>query len=48
VYGELADHGVYHYYPSLSQVREWLQQAKLDVLEEGAGDGYHHFLTRKA
>jgi SAM-dependent methyltransferase len=48
VYGELADHGVYHYYPSLSQVREWLQQAKLDVLEEGAGDGYHHFLTLKA
>jgi hypothetical protein len=29
-------------------VREWLQEASLDVVEEGEGDGYHHFLTRKA
>ena len=48
VRGELADAGVYHYYPSLAQVREWLQQARLEVMEEGDGDGYHHFLTRKA
>ena len=48
VYGEVEDWGVYHYYPSMAQVREWLQQAKLDVVEEGEGDGYHHFLSRKA
>jgi len=38
---------VYHYYPSLEQVREWIQQAGLVILEEGEGDGYHHFLMRK-
>jgi cyclopropane fatty-acyl-phospholipid synthase-like methyltransferase len=48
VYGEWADEDVYHYYPSLQQVREWIEQAGLDVTEEGEGDGYHHFVTRKA
>lgn len=47
VYGEWINDGVYHYYPSLEQVREWVQQAGLTVLEEGEGDGYHHFLIRK-
>ena len=48
VYGEWPDNdGVYHYYPSLPQVREWLRQAGFDVMEEGEGDGYHHFLTRQ-
>lgn len=47
VYGEWPDNdGVYHYYPSLAQVREWLGQAGFEVVEEGEGDGYHHFLTR--
>jgi SAM-dependent methyltransferase len=47
VYGEWADEAVYHYYPSLQQVREWIQQAWLDLLEDGDGDGYHHFVIRK-
>jgi SAM-dependent methyltransferase len=49
VYGEWADQDdVYHYYPSLEQAREWVQQAGLVILEEGEGDGYHHFLIRNA
>jgi SAM-dependent methyltransferase len=47
VYGELADEDVYHYYPPLEQVREWIRQAGLDLIEEGEGDGYHHFVMRK-
>jgi len=47
VYGEWVNDEVYHYYPSLEQVREWVQQAGLSILEEGEGDGYHHFLMRK-
>ena len=47
VYGEWINDGVYHYYPSLEQVREWIQQAGLVIREEGEGDGYHHFLIRK-
>ena len=48
VYGEWINDEVYHYYPSMSQVREWLQQSGFEVVEEGEGDGYHHFVTRKA
>ncbi|HJS18208.1 MAG TPA: class I SAM-dependent methyltransferase [Anaerolineales bacterium] len=48
VYGEWINDDVYHYYPALEQVREWVQQAGLTILEEGEGDGYHHFLMRKA
>jgi len=47
VYGEWINDGVYHYYPALKQVREWVQQARLVILEEGEGDGYYHFLMRK-
>lgn len=48
VYGEWINDDVYHYYPSMSQVKEWLQQTGFDLVEEGEGDGYHHFVTRKA
>jgi len=48
VYGEWADDDVYHYYPPIQQVREWIQQAGLGLIEEGEGDGYHHFVVRKA
>ena len=49
VYGEWAENdGVYHYYPSMKQVREWTQQTSFDLIEEGEGNGYHHFLVRKA
>jgi len=47
VYGEWINTDVYHYYPSLEQVREWVQQAGLSILEMGEGDGYHHFLMRR-
>lgn len=49
VYGEWPNNDdVYHYYPSISQVKEWLQQTGFELVEEGEGDGYHHFVTRKA
>jgi len=47
VYGEWINDGVYHYYPSLEQVRGWVQQTGLAILEEGEGDSYYHFLMRK-
>jgi cyclopropane fatty-acyl-phospholipid synthase-like methyltransferase len=48
VYGEWINDDVYHYYPSMSQVKEWLQQTGFELVEEGKGDGYHHFVARKA
>jgi SAM-dependent methyltransferase len=47
VHGEWADQEVYHYYPPLLQVREWLRSAGFDPLEEGEGSGYRHFIVRK-
>ena len=44
---ELTDRAVYHYYPPLEKVREWIDQAGLTIEEEGAGSGFHHFLVRK-
>lgn len=51
--GELADKAVYHYHPSLEQVRTWLSQAGLAIEEGGTGSGsehwygYEHFVVRK-
>jgi SAM-dependent methyltransferase len=44
---EQADIAVYHYYPPLEKVREWIDHAGLAIEEEGAGSGFHHFLVRK-
>jgi hypothetical protein len=44
---ELTDRAVYHYYPPLAKVREWINQAGLMIEEEGAGSGFHHFVVRK-
>jgi 2-polyprenyl-3-methyl-5-hydroxy-6-metoxy-1,4-benzoquinol methylase len=44
---DLADKAVYHYYPSVMQVREWLDQEDFVVAEEGVGKWYMHFITRK-
>lgn len=44
---ELTDKAVYHYYPPLKKVREWIDQAGFAVEEEGAGSGFHHFIARK-
>jgi len=49
---ELADSAVYHYHPSLEQVRTWVRQAGLAIEEEGTGNGYEdwngyeHFVVR--
>jgi hypothetical protein len=45
--GDLSDSAVYHFYPSLDQAREWIDQAGLAIEEEGAGSGYHHFMAIK-
>jgi hypothetical protein len=34
---DLADSAVYHYHPSLEQVRTWVSQAGPVIEEEGAG-----------
>jgi hypothetical protein len=47
VSGGLADRAVYHYYPSLEQVRMWIEEARFQIEDEGTGDGYEHFVMRK-
>jgi len=47
VYGEWAHEGGYHYYPKIEHVREWVQQARFELVEETVGDLYHHFLVQK-
>jgi SAM-dependent methyltransferase len=44
------DKDVYHYYPPILQVKEWLQKAGFELLQEGEGGDYcyHHFIVRKA
>lgn len=44
---ELTDRAVYHYYPPLKRVREWIEQAGFVIEEEGTGSGFHHFVGRK-
>jgi len=46
VEGEFALEG-YHYYPSIEQVKRWLQEASFHILRDAEGDGYHHFLVRR-
>jgi SAM-dependent methyltransferase len=41
--GEVGHEG-YHYYPSMPQVRAWIEEASLAIREDAVGDGYHHFL----
>jgi hypothetical protein len=38
---------VYHCHPSLEQVRVWIEEASMDIENEGAGNGYEHILARK-
>ena len=52
VFGDRADvaTGGYHHYPSREQVRRWLDDAELTVVDESDeeldGYGYHHLLVR--
>jgi SAM-dependent methyltransferase len=45
--GELGEVAVYHYCPSLEQVRTWVGQAGLAIEEEGTGNEYEHFVVRR-
>ena len=47
VAGVQADIAAYHYYPSLEQVRTWINDAGLVIEDEGTGNGYEHFIVRK-
>ena len=38
----------YHYYPADDQVRAWLAEAGLDILDQERADYYWHLLTRTA
>lgn len=48
IYGEYAHHGGYHYYPTDEQVRAWLAEIPFTLLDVTEGDGYLHYLTKKA
>lgn len=47
VEGEWVHEGTYHYYPTMDQVRAWVDGAEFDILDEAEGDGYYHLLARK-
>jgi len=44
---ELSDKAVYHYYPTVEQVKEWLEQETFTIEAEGTGKWYKHFVVRK-
>jgi 2-polyprenyl-3-methyl-5-hydroxy-6-metoxy-1,4-benzoquinol methylase len=48
VLGELPDEDVYHYYPPVQQVKDWIYQEEFDLLNEGEGDLYRHYIVRKS
>lgn len=45
--GEVAHNAVYRFYPPLEQVRAWIEQAGLTIVEEGHGSAAHHFIVRR-
>lgn len=46
--GEQAHEDGYHYYPSDSQVRQWLDDARFTPLDETTGDDYWHLICQRA
>lgn len=44
---ETTDTDVYHFYPSVQQVRDWIEQAGLEIEMEGKGSAYRHIIARK-
>jgi len=44
---ERCDVAIYHYHPSLEQVRMWIEEAGMSIEAEGSGNGYEHLLARK-
>ena len=47
VFGEWAQEGFYHYYPTIEQVKAWVRLARFRLIDAAAGDGYHHVLVQK-
>jgi SAM-dependent methyltransferase len=45
--GELSDKAVYHFYPSVEQVKKWLDKEGFVVETDGMGKWYRHFVVRK-
>jgi 2-polyprenyl-3-methyl-5-hydroxy-6-metoxy-1,4-benzoquinol methylase len=45
--GEVYHNAVYRFYPPLEQVRAWIEQTGLVILEEGHGNDVHHFIAQK-
>ena len=45
--GEVWHNAVYRFYPPLEQVRIWIEQAGLRIVEEGHGSALHHFLAKR-
>ena len=46
-HAEWAQEGFYHYYPKIEQVKEWVLRAEFHLIDETAGDEYHHFLVQR-
>ena len=44
---EVWHNAVYRFYPSLEQVKLWIDQAGLIILEEGYGSAVYHFIVRR-
>jgi cyclopropane fatty-acyl-phospholipid synthase-like methyltransferase len=42
-----AQAGFYHHYPKIAQVKEWVLGAQFQLIEDTAGDEYHHFLAQR-
>ena len=47
VQADIADAPVYHFHPSLAQVRTWLEEAGLDLEEQGSGKWYEHLIVSR-
>ncbi len=45
--GHRLDHSVYHYHPSMPQVRQWLAEAGFTLIEETTGNDYAHYLSQR-
>ena len=45
--GDVAHNAVYRFYPPLEQVRAWIEQAGLVIVEERHGSALHHFIVEE-
>jgi ubiquinone/menaquinone biosynthesis C-methylase UbiE len=46
--GEVAEDDGYHYYPERPAVRRWLDETRLEIVDQSEADGYWHLLCRAA